>query len=346
MFKKSAFSLSTHEWITLFSELSIPENSLFFWLRWLYKNKINIHEHISPLHLEALNSLLDFSLPKITKTLTASDGTVKFQVAFEDNLEVETVLIPFKKRYTVCLSTQVGCAMNCNFCYTGTQGLKRNLKVHEIIGQYLLAKNYLLQVFPNSIPPRIVFMGQGEPLHNFDELKHALLILTDKRLINLGPKEITLSTAGFLPGLLKASSLPKINYALSLHSPFNDERQMLIPISSNFHLDSVVKELDDLSLHNKSIITYEYLLIQNFNMSDHHIKGLVKLLSSRKAVLNLIPFNPFPGSTWTRPIPQEIQIFKNKLVENKIRVFIRTTKGDEILAACGQLKINKFSKGN
>jgi 23S rRNA (adenine2503-C2)-methyltransferase len=157
---------------------------------------------------------------------------------------------------------------------------------------------------------------------------------------------MTLSTVGYLPGVKKSKDFPKINVALSLHSPFDEERVQLIPVNERFPLKDIIQELDQLELLKNQFITYEYLLIKDFNMSDRHVEGLSELLRHRKAIVNLIPFNPFPGSKWERPTDEAIENFKLKLVAKKLRVMLRTTKGSDILAACGQLKVNKLARKN
>jgi 23S rRNA (adenine2503-C2)-methyltransferase len=341
---RSVFSLTSLDWRDLFHEEGVSTNSLKYWLKGLYKDPGVWIRHISSEYIEKLKSSFDFSLPLAVDQQESEDGTVKFQIRFQDGMKVETVLIPFHKRRTICLSTQVGCSMNCSFCYTGTQGLKRNLSAGEIVGQYLVAQKWLRQREPNSPNPSIVFMGQGEPLHNADEVLKAIRVLNDPQLVGIGLRQMTLSTVGYLPGFGSVSNYPKINFALSLHSPFQEERVKLIPLSARFPLSDVMHALDRIPLLPKQFITYEYLLISNLNMTDEHVKGLFELLGNRKAILNLIPFNPFPGSEYKRPSLQEIEIFKNKLVEKKLRVMVRTTKGDDILAACGQLKVNKLSR--
>jgi len=341
--KPSIYSLDLNDWQKLFSQMEQSPNTLSFWLRSLFKKTEILENNISKQLLANLQSNFNFDLPTITHILRSDDGTIKFQVLLHDGNEVETVLIPFEKRYTICLSTQVGCAMKCSFCYTGTQGLKRNLEASEIVGQYLAAKKYLIDKKISLTPPRIVFMGQGEPLQNMEQLTKAIEILTNKYLVGLGPKEITLSTVGFIPGIKKLKDLPRINLALSLHSPFNEEREKLIPLNQKYPLEEVFFHLDELTGMSKRLITYEYILIKNLNMTQDHADELEKLLSKRKAVINLIPFNPFPGGQWERPDLSDINEFKEKLVQKKLRVFVRTTKGDDILAACGQLKINKLA---
>lgn len=280
----------------------------------------------------------DFSLPEIVSTDKSEDGTIKFLIRFADGKKVETVLIPFFKRFTVCLSSQVGCAMKCSFCYTGTQGLTRHLKASEIIGQYLCAKKYLEEhISAEAMTPNIVLMGQGEPLHNFDEVQRALEIMMEPLGLALGPRQITLSTAGFLPGLKKFNQLPKVNLALSLHSPFNDVRKTLIPITGQYPIDEIFAALDEVKLMKRQFVTYEYLLIDGLNDRDEDVEELARLLGKRKAIINIIPFNPFPGSSYKRPTTAKVDLFKEKLVAKNLRTLIRTTKGSDILAACGQL---------
>jgi 23S rRNA (adenine2503-C2)-methyltransferase len=340
----SVYSLSTFNWQKLLHEWEESSLVLPFLLDGLYKDRSIWEKHLSKKLVENIEKNYNLNLPTISTAQEAQDGTIKFLVKFIDSFEVETVLIPFHKRFTVCLSTQVGCAMNCSFCYTGTQGYKRNLSSGEIVSQYLLARKWLKDKNPTSLDPSIVFMGQGEPLHNVDEVKNAIEILNDPKMIGIGKRQMTLSTVGHLSGIHKIKDFPQINFALSLHSPFQEERSKLIPINESNRLIEVIQALDEIPLLPRQFITYEYLLIKDFNMSDQHVEGLTKLLEKRKAIINLIPFNPFPGSQWQRPSADEIESFKNKLVANKLRVMIRTTKGAEILAACGQLKVNKLAR--
>lgn len=340
----SVYALTANDWANAFHERGFSLSGLPYWLDGLYKDTTLWNRHVASNTVESFQQDFDFDLPQISKILTSEDGTIKFQMQFKDLLEVETVLIPFHKRYTVCLSTQVGCAMNCSFCYTGTQGLKRHLTAGEIVGQYLKAFQWLLQEDEKALKPNIVFMGQGEPLHNVVEVQKAVEVLIDTKLIGLGRRQMTLSTVGYLPGMKQLKNFPKINLALSLHSPFDHERNRLIPINLKYPLKDVIEAFDELPRLKKEFMTFEYLVIQNFNMNDEHVEALCELISQRKAMINLIPFNPFPGSKWKRPSAIEIEEFKNKLVAKKLRVMVRTTKGDDILAACGQLKINQMAR--
>lgn len=293
--------------------------------------------------LQWLQVNLNFSLPKITTCQLAADETVKFLLEFADGEKVETVLIPFHKRYTICLSSQVGCGMKCSFCYTGTQGLKRNLKAEEIIGQYVVAWQWLKKNRPEkSLKPNIVFMGQGEPLHNFDQVKLATEIFLENAGLNLGSRQITLSTAGFLPGLMRFHEFPRINLALSLHSAFDNIRNELIPLNRSYSLSQLFQVLDTLPRLKRQYLTMEYLLIKDINDTEKDARALIALLKDRPAIINLIPFNEFPGAPYQRPTPTTVNWFRELLVEARLPVMLRTTKGDDILAACGQLKSLKF----
>lgn len=295
-------------------------------------------KHIPKDFPDKISTLFDFELPKIVKTQTAADGTIKFLIEFKDNNRVETVLIPFFKKYTVCLSSQVGCAMNCSFCFTGTQGFKRNLEANEIVGQYLVAFNYLkAKVDQKSIKPNIVFMGQGEPLHNFINLKKSIEILCDKHGLHLGNRQITVSSAGLIPGLKDFQQLHHINLAISFHSAKNEIRNELIPLNKKYPIEQLIETLKTIPLIKRQFLTIEYLLIDGLNDSKEDAQLLAETLSPLKSIVNLIPFNPFPGSKYQRPSNEKVELFKTWLVEQRVRVMVRTTKGDDILAACGQL---------
>jgi 23S rRNA (adenine2503-C2)-methyltransferase len=280
-----------------------------------------------------------FDLPKIDTVHESEDNTVKFLFELSDGRKVESVLIPFNGKYSICLSSQVGCAMKCSFCFTGTQGLKRNLETGEIIGQFLKAWHWLEQNRPNGDRiQNIVFMGQGEPLHNFDNVKSACEIFVSQYGTSIGFQKITISTSGFIPGLARwKDEIPGVNLALSLHSPIEEKRNELIPINKRYPLEEVLKYIDDIPLAKKQFVTYEYLLIEDFNDSETDAKKVGELLAGKEAYINLIPFNPFPGSIYKRPSIARVKKFKETLDTFKIPTLIRETKGDDVLAACGQL---------
>lgn len=324
--------------------LSPSGASLLF--NWHYKQKqILPCTHNLALSTQAfLREHFSFDLPIIANIHQSSDQTVKFLMEMHDGQKVETVLIPFQNKYTICLSTQVGCAMKCSFCFTGTQGLKRQLATEEIIGQFIMADRWLREFRPNDHQLKnIVYMGQGEPLHNFDAVKVASEIFLDQHGTSIGVQKITVSTAGYLPGLIRWNDeMPGVNLALSLHSPFEEKRNKLIPINQRYPLSEVFHTIDTIPLKRKQYIIYEYLLIKNYNDTDIDAHATGELLKGKPAIINLIPFNPFPGSEYQRPDAYQVEQFKNILESYQLPALIRGTKGDDILAACGQLN-TKFS---
>ncbi len=278
-------------------------------------------------------------LPAIVRTRQSADGTVKFLFGLHDRARVEAVIIPFSRRHTVCLSTQAGCAMGCSFCRTGMGGLTRNLSWHEIAGQYLSAYRWLIEACPGATvaSPNIVFMGQGEPLHNFDSVKQALELLLSRGGVCLGPRQITLSTVGYLPGLTRVGELPPVNFALSLHSAISEKRAALVPLEKTSPLEKILPLLDNVPLMRNQYINFEYLLVKDFNDGGDDAAALAGLVKKYRAIVNLIPFNEVPGLKWERPDDAKVAAFKRMLVDRDVRVMVRLSKGADIGAACGQL---------
>lgn len=339
--KKTFYGFTLHEIETIFQENKLPESGASLIYNWHHKKKM-IEPCIKDLAKVTqiyVSNHFDFQLPEIDIVHESADKTVKFLLKLRDGLKIEAVLIPFNNKYTICLSSQVGCAMKCSFCHTGTQGLKRNLQTDEIVGQFITAQRWLNQNRPddNKIL-NIVFMGQGEPLHNFEAVKKACDIFLIKKGIGIAAHKITISTAGFLPGLERwKSEMPKVNIAVSLHSTIKEKRDLLIPINQRYPIEEVIKFAEQIPEGRTRFVTYEYLLIKDFNdsLEDAHITG--KFLTGKNAYISLIPFNPFPGTQFKRPSMEEVENFKSILDTYKIPTLIRKTKGDEILAACGQL---------
>lgn len=344
--EKNNFYSLTHKKLNLILEseninLKTADN-LF---NWYYKKK-NTEEcthNISKMAQNFIRNTFSFKLPEIVYINESKDRTVKFLFELADGHRVETVLIAFANKYSICLSSQVGCLMKCSFCFTGEQGLKRNLETSEIIGQYLQVWQWLKKNRPDeAFIPTIVFMGQGEPLHNYDALSDTCEILLSKYGLSIGHQRITISTSGYLPGLSKWAKNPlNVNLALSLHSPFTEKRNQLIPINKKYPLNEVLLEIEKIPLLKKQFVIYEYLLIKDLNdqVLDAHATG--KLLAGKPAYINLIPFNPYPSSRYERPSDDTVKKFKDILDTYKIPTLIRGTKGDDVLAACGQLNTKK-----
>ncbi len=339
--KQSFYDLNHSDLEMVLSQNDLNLSAAAILFNWHYKKKENAqcYEKIAKSSLAFLQNNFDFSLPEIDTVHESEDQTVKFLFKLQDNHTVETVLIPFHNKYSLCLSSQVGCAMNCSFCSTGKQGLTRNLATSEIVGQFLQAWRWLATNRPGEERIlNIVFMGQGEPLHNFDAVKKACEIFLSKHGTSIGVQKITISTAGYIPGLKRWSrEIPGVNLALSLHSPFAEKRNELMPISAKYPLDEVLSYIDKIPLHKKQFITYEYILIKDFNDSPDDAQKLGTILAGKRAYINLIPFNAFPGSHYKCPNLDKIEKFKEVLDTFKIPTLIRSAKGDDVLAACGQL---------
>ncbi len=347
--KQSFYDLNHSDLEIVLNQNDLNHSAAAILFNWHYKKKekAQCYEKIAKGSLTFFQNNFDFSLPEIDTVHESKDRTVKFLFKLKDNHKIETVLIPFHNKYSICLSSQVGCAMNCSFCFTGKQGLTRNLSTSEIVGQFLQAWRWLAKQRPGEEKIlNIVFMGQGEPLHNFDAVKKACEIFLSKHGTSIGVQKITISTVGYIPGLKRWSQeMPGVNLALSLHSPFEDKRNELIPINKKYPLDEVLTYIDNIPLHKKQFITYEYLLIKDFNDSIDDALKLGTILAGKSAYINLIPFNSFPGSHYKRPNLDRIEKFKEALDTFKIPTLIRSAKGDDVLAACGQLN-SKIKNSN
>jgi 23S rRNA (adenine2503-C2)-methyltransferase len=283
---------------------------------------------------------MDFSLPKIIWSGRSKDGTRKFLLKMTDHQSIEAVVIPSKNdRLTLCVSSQVGCAIGCTFCHTGTMGLKRHLKIEEIIGQYLIASKFLKDEEDENVRlTNIVYMGQGEPLHNFENVKKATIIFMENKGLGLGQRKITLSTSGLVPQIEKLHDFPPVNIAISLHASRDDIRSELMPINKVFDLKRLFGAIAKIPLKGHRHITYEYILIRDLNDGQQDVTALARLLPRKVSKVNIIPFNEYPGSNFKRPTDEKIIWFQKSLLAKGLITTIRATKGQDILAACGQLK--------
>ncbi len=290
--------------------------------------------HISSKLIKRIKEQFHFTKSPLVKKTVSSDGTQKFLTEVASHKTIESVLISFKNNYSLCVSSQIGCAMNCSFCHTAKQGLQGQLKVEDIIYQYIHAHLNRQRDIPITT---IVFMGQGEPLHNFDVIKDAIDILCEPQGISIGRGKVTVSTSGYLPGIERFHELGGVNFALSLHSVNNDVRSMLIPLNKKYPLQKIDQFIQTLNLKEKQFIEYEYMLIKGLNDSINDAKQLASFVQGKKAIVNIIPYNEFFNSQYQTPEKKQTQLFIDELVKNKIRTMLRGTKGDDIMAACGQL---------
>jgi 23S rRNA (adenine2503-C2)-methyltransferase len=307
-------------------------------LRWLYQRRartISQMTDISQHDREKLAAVAAIQRTQNCTVLQSSDGTRKLLLTLDDGLRIETVLIPDEDRLTLCVSTQVGCMLDCGFCLTGTMGLKRNLKTHEIVDQVLTAQDHLSD---DEHLTNLVFMGMGEPLANIEALSAAIRCLTSKSWgLGWSPRRITVSTAGLATRLKDVAALG-VNLAISLNGTTEEQRRHLMPAAAQIaSLKTLVAACRRYPLAPMRRLTFEYVLLAGVNDRDDDARRLVKLLSGIRCKVNLIPFNEFPGNIFRRPADDRIFAFQTILTRAGIDAFIRKSRGRDVLGACGQL---------
>ena len=313
--------------------------------RWIYCFGIKSFQdmnNISKNTREFLNEISIVSRLEISEMQESKDGTIKWLIKLNDGSEIETVYIPQDDRGTVCLSSQVGCTLNCSFCHTGTQALVRNLKSSEIIGQLMLVMDHLKD-WPSGKNNRkvtnIVMMGMGEPLLNYEEVSKAIKVMLSDDGISLSRRRITLSTSGIIPLIEKAGIDLGVNLAISLHAVNDKLRDQLVPINKKYNLEDLINSCRNYpNLSNSRRITWEYVMLKNINDSEEDAKNLIKLIRGIPSKINLIPFNPWPGSFFETSTQNKIDNFAKIIMDAGFASPIRKPRGQDIFAACGQLK--------
>ena len=295
---------------------------------------------------ERLKSIAILKAPIVKSVLTSEEGTKKYLVELDSGSSIEMVRIPEKKRMTLCISSQAGCALQCTFCATGAQGFDQNLTSDEIIGQVWLANFYDRDETPIT---NVVFMGMGEPLLNFNPVMESVEIMRNQIAYCLSRKRITISTSGIVPQINKLADLTDVSLAISLHAAENELRDIIVPINKKYPIKELLNSCKNyLSKQTgKRNITIEYILIDGINDSLKHAASLSKILSTLSCKINLIPFNPFEGSDYKRSSNKSIYAFKNYMVNKGYITTCRITRGDAIDGACGQLvgNLKKTIKG-
>ena len=282
--------------------------------------------------------------PEVVEAQVSTDGTRKWLLRTDDGHEFEMVFIPDADRGTLCVSSQIGCTLNCRFCHTGTMRLVRNLEPHEIVGQVMLARDGLGE-WPSQPEGRmltnIVMMGMGEPLYNFDNVRDALKIVMDGDGLGLSKRRITLSTSGVVPMMARAGAEIGVNLAVSLHAVTKEIRDEIVPLNRKYGIEQLLQACADYpGANNARRITFEYVMLRDKNDSDADARELVRLIRhyDLPAKVNLIPFNPWPGAVYECSTPERIRAFSNIVFEGGISAPVRTPRGRDIDAACGQLK--------
>ncbi|MFL2511277.1 MAG: 23S rRNA (adenine(2503)-C(2))-methyltransferase RlmN [Candidatus Neomarinimicrobiota bacterium] len=284
--------------------------------------------------------------PKLKKVLVSEDGTKKYLIQLDSGSSIEMVRIPEKKRITLCISSQAGCALQCTFCATGAQGFEKNLSAHEIIGQLWLANFYDKQDTPIT---NVVFMGMGEPLLNFEPVITSADIMRNEFAYFLSKKRITISTSGLIPQINKLADRTDVSLAISLHAADDSLRDIIVPINKKYPINNLLEACKNYLSNQKDgrHITIEYILIDGINDSIDHARSLSKILTGLACKINLIPFNPFDGCDYKRSKDKNIEIFRKHLFNKGFITTLRVTRGDDIDGACGQLvgNLKKATQG-
>ena len=340
----------THErLVEFFDSIDQPRFRASQLLKWIHQRGVIDFMLMTDFSLELRNNLSDIAEvkpPSVEECHVSPEGTKKYLIKLESGSMIEMVKIPEKKRMTLCISSQAGCALQCTFCATGAQGFEKNLSDAEIIGQLWLANFY-----DSSSPliSNVVFMGMGEPLLNVENVLSSISLMLHQNAYGLSKRRITLSTSGIVPEINKLAERTDVSLAISLHAANNILRDEIVPINKKYPLNDLLDACKQY-LNNQSkrkTITIEYILIDGINDSIEHAKDLVKILKGLPCKINLIPFNPFEGCDYMRSKEDTIKDFKNFLVKKGFITTLRITRGDAIDGACGQLvgNLKKSVKG-
>ncbi|MBT8410550.1 MAG: 23S rRNA (adenine(2503)-C(2))-methyltransferase RlmN [Octadecabacter sp.] len=323
-------------------------NQIWQWLYHWGVRDFDVMTNLSKDFRATLAAHFKIELPEVVTKEVSSDGTRKYLVRIAGGHEVEVVYIPETDRGTLCISSQVGCTLTCSFCHTGTQKLVRNLTAGEIIGQVMLARDDLNE-WPEPgqgtgdngprLLSNIVLMGMGEPLYNFENVRDAMKIAMDGEGIALSRRRITLSTSGVVPEIARTAEEIGCMLAVSFHATTDEVRDKLVPINKRWNIEELLKALAAYpKVSNSERITFEYVMLKGVNDTDEDARRLVQLIKGIPAKINLIPFNEWPGAPYERSTPERIKAFANIVYHAGYASPIRTPRGEDIMAACGQLK--------
>lgn len=314
--------------------------------RWIFTQGVAdfaLMTNLSQLLRLDLAQRYSLALPQILQKRESADGTRKYLLGLGDGATIEMVLIPAGEKHTLCVSSQVGCARNCQFCATATLGLKRNLRPHEILGQIYLA----MQQLDGQRLTNLVFMGMGEPLDNYDNLLFAIGNLQHEKMFSFSPRRITVSTCGVVPRIKAlADSGLKVKLAVSLNAAVPRKREQLMPVTKQYSLDDLKAALLEFRHKTSYRITFEYVLIKNFNMGREDVKALRKFAGDISCKINLIPWNEVEHLPYTSPSDADVERFRLELEKLSVAITLRKSRGGDIDAACGQLAGKYQQKNN
>ena len=337
MNKPHIFELEPSELIEILSHICDKTYKIKQILRWIYLHYTIDMAKMTDLSVELrekLSSQFDCSLPEIVNIAESSDKSIKFLLKLRDSSLIEMVVIPTEKKNTICISTQVGCARNCSFCATAKLRFKRNLSIDELFAQIFLGVNHL----KNEKISNIVLMGMGEPLDNYDTVVKFIKIITSNDAFDFSARKITISTCGITPKILSLAELnTKFKLAISLNSAINKKRTQLMPINEIYNLSELKKAVMYFRRNSSFRVTFEYIMIKDFNMAKEDIIALKKFCSDISCKINLIKWNYVPGIAWKSPSEEEINIFVEDLKSLPVAITYRRSRGEDIGGACGQL---------
>jgi 23S rRNA (adenine2503-C2)-methyltransferase len=330
--------LSLAEFAAHLEELAQPSYRAQQIWQWLFQKGVTSFAEMTNLSASLRRQLdegFEISRLRLVRRSEARDGTVKFLFGLGDGERIESVLIPEPKRLTLCISTQAGCGFGCAFCATARMGLKRNLRASEIIDQVLAAR----ALGGGRRITHIVLMGMGEPLANYTETLNALHVMIDSSWgLGFSPRRVTLSSVGLIPQIRKLMEETRVNLAISLHAATDEVRSRLMPVNRKYSLSELIDCCRSLPLPRRKRITFEYVLLRGVNDSVEDAQNLCELLHGIRCKINVIPFNPHPGSGFERPTDAEIERFQQVLQQRGLQINVRRPRGDDIQAACGQLQ--------
>jgi 23S rRNA (adenine2503-C2)-methyltransferase len=343
--KTDLVGMSRAQLATLFESLGLPQFRVKQVWHWIYHHGVRDFAEMTTISKDMqrrMAELFMISRPTIATEQTSSDRTRKWLMKFADGKMAEAVHIPEYDRGAVCMSAQVGCTLTCKFCHTGTQRMVRNLTPAEIVGQFMLARDSYGE-WPSSKEPRhltnIVMMGMGEPLYNYDNIVQALRIIMDEEGINVSRRRITLSTAGVVPMIPQVGTDLGVQLAISLHAVNDDLRDEIVPINKKYPIAELLEACRNYpTAKNSRRITFEYVMLKGVNDSPADARELVRLISGIPAKVNLIPFNAWPGAPYECSTDEDIAAFADIVNNAGYSSPVRTPRGRDILAACGQLK--------
>ena len=311
-------------------------------LKWIYQFGVSDFEQMTNLSKstrEKLNAIAKISVPDIIEQQLSDDGTIKWLFSLENGNAIETVFIPENDRGTLCVSSQIGCALECSFCSTAQQGFNRNLSTAEVIGQ-VWAANQAMKVLPRNqrVISNVVMMGMGEPLLNFNNVVAAMNIMMDDNAYGLSKRRVTISTSGVVPALERLKAVSDVALAVSLHATNDELRNELVPINKKYPIKQLLAACKFyIEGENKRKVTFEYVMLDGVNDKPQHARELVALIKDIPSKVNLIPFNPFPNTNYKCSSRKSIEKFRDILMKSGVISTTRKTRGDDIDAACGQL---------